>query len=89
MPVHTCNARHHLTACDLSPPSTPLLRKPKLCLLGTGLPLPLDLKLHELGEDYTYLIHYSSPSAILALGIKWVINKYLCLNEFQIGRAHV
>lgn len=77
MPVHTYNAHHHLWQHVIYFLS---FRKPKLCLLDTGLSLPLDFKLHELGEDYTCLIHHGIPGAILALGVKWELNTYLWLN---------
>lgn len=74
MPVQKCNVHHHLSQHAIYFLS---FRKPKLCLLGPGLCLPLTFKLHELVEDYTYLIHHGSPSAILALGINWLLTAYL------------
>ena len=77
IPVHTCNAHHHLSQSAIY---FLFFRKPKLCFLGTGLSLPLDCKLHELGEDYICLIHHGSSSPILTLDIKWVLNTYLWMN---------
>lgn len=63
------------------------IRNPKLCLLGTCLSPPLDSKLHEEDEDFTFLIHHCSLTAILAPGIEWVLKTYLWLNEWNILRS--
>ena len=61
--------------------------KLKLCVLGTCLSLPTGLLLHEEGEDYTCPIHPSSLTAILAPGVKWVLQTYLWLNEWNVLKS--